>query len=110
MSQITHKKGDTFSLSCVWTDSTGAVIPLTGYTITSKVKVLSGTTFEDTLTVTVIDANAGTFTLSGASTSTAAWPITSGQYGRMYCDIQFVKAGITTTTETFEIVVVQDIT
>ena len=110
MKQISHKRGDTLSLTCTWTDPNGTIIPLTGYTITSQVRVLTGTPFVDDLIVSVVSESGGIFTLSAVPASTVLWPITSGQYGRMFCDVQFSKAGVVVSTETFEIVVLREIT
>ncbi|CAB4125015.1 hypothetical protein UFOVP59_67 [uncultured Caudovirales phage] len=110
MQSISHKQGDTFSASCVWTDSTSTAINLTGYTITSQVRVLSGVIFVDTLSVTITSAVNGAFTVSATPSATASWPVTTGQYNRMFCDIQFSKAGVVVSSETFEIIVVKEIT
>lgn len=110
MVSIEHKQGDTFVVTCTWTDSTGAAIPLTGYTVTSQVKVLKYNTFADNLTVAVVNEANGIFTLTASATATTSWPVTAGQYGRMFCDVQFSKGGIVTSTETFEIIVLREIT
>jgi hypothetical protein len=111
MQQVTHKQGDTFSLSCSWKDPNGTAINLTGYTILSKVRVTTGTTFTDTLTSTITTAASGLFTLSATPTQTASWPLTSGQYGKLYCDVQFTSpTGVVTSSDTFEVVVVEEIT
>ena len=86
MAQIYHKRGDTFSLTCTWTDSSGTAIDLTGYTVESQVRA---TSFVDTLTVTVTDAANGVFTLSATATATADWPATNSLLSRLYCDVQF---------------------
>jgi len=110
MKQIKHKQGDTLLLTCTWTDPNGLVVDLTNYTITSKVKVVAGTLFEDTLTTDITSPASGIFILSATATDTALWPVTSGQYGRMFCDVQFSKDSVVVSTETFEIVVLLDIT
>ena len=107
MQSINFKRGDTFSLDCTRKDSGGTAINLTGYTITSSVKM--GGSFSDTLTVTVTDAAAGQFTLTKAAASTASWPISS-EDSTVLCDVQFVLAGVIKSSETFSIYVVEDIT
>ena len=107
LKSINFKRGDTFSLECTRKDSSGVPINLTGYTITSTAKV--GTSFSDVLTVTIINAAAGIFTLTETATNTAAWPISSDA-SIMYCDVQFVLSGVVKSSETFVINVIEDIT
>jgi len=107
MAQIYHKRGDTFSLTCTWTDSLGAAIDLTGYTVESQVRAVS---FVDTLTTTITDVTNGVFTLTATATATADWPVTDSLSSKLFCDIQFTKGTTVTSTETFQIVVVEDIT
>ena len=107
MADIYHKKGDTLSYSCSWKDSTGTAINLTGYTIASQVRA---TGFVGNLTVTITDAVNGLFTLSATATQTATWPVTDGASSRVFCDIQFTLGAVVVSTETFQIIVVQDIT
>lgn len=106
MSQIYHKRGDTFSLTCVWRDSLGTPINISGYTIASQVRT---DTFVDTLVITVTDAVNGAFTVTKAAPFTALWPLTSYQ-SSLLCDIEFSIGGVVVSSETFEIVVSQDIT
>lgn len=110
MESLNHKQGDTLTITGTWTDSSGVVIDLTGYTIASQVRVVTGTTFVDDLTAAIVSAAEGSFSVSATATQTALWPITKGQYGRTYCDIQFSKAGVVVSSDTFEIVVLRDIT
>lgn len=107
MAGIYHKRGDTFSLTCTWTDSLGTAINLTGYTFKSQVRA---TSFVDTLTVTVTDAANGVFTIAATATATANWPVTDSLSSKLFCDIQFTNGTTVTSTETFQIVVVEDIT
>jgi hypothetical protein len=107
MQSINFKRGDTFSLDCTRKDSGGTAINLTGYTITSSVKM--GGSFSDTLTVTVTNAAAGQFTLTKAAANTASWPISTDD-SPLLCDVQFVLSGTVKSSETFEIDVVEDIT
>lgn len=107
MAQIYHKRGDTLSLNCSWKDSTGTAVNLTGYTVESQVRAVN---FSDTLVVTVTNAAAGEFTISRAAASTALWPVTSSNDSRLFCDIQFTTGSVVTSSQTFQIIVVEDIT
>lgn len=107
MADFYHKRGDTLSCGCAWKDNAGAAINLTGYTIASQVRA---TGFVDNLTITVTDAVNGLFTLSATATQTSSWPITDGASSRMFCDIQFTVGAVVVSTDTFQIIVVQDIT
>ena len=107
MAEIYHKKGDTLSYSCSWKDSSGVAIDLTGYTLNSQVRA---TNFVDTLTVAVTSAVNGLFTLSATATQTASWPVTDGLLSRLFCDVQFTTGSVVVSTETFQLVIAQDIT
>jgi len=107
MADIYHKKGDTLSYSCSWKDSAGTAINLTGYTIKSQVRAVG---FVGDLTATVTNAANGLFTLSATATQTAAWPITDGAASQVFCDIQFTIGSVVVSSETFQIIVIQDIT
>jgi hypothetical protein len=107
MADISHKKGDTLSYACSWKDSSGVAINLTGYTLACQVRA---TNFVDTLTTTVTSAVNGLFTLSATATQTATWPVTDGSLSRLFCDVQFTVGAVVVSTETFQIVIVQDIT
>jgi len=75
---------------------------ITSWEIQSKVR--QGTTFVDTLTVTKIDAVNGVYQVKKADTT--AWPAKT-----LSMDIQYtLPSGQITSTETFEIVCVADIT
>lgn len=106
MAQIYHKRGDTFSLSCVWNDATETPVDLSGYTILSQVRT---DTYVDNLVVTVTDAVNGEFTVTRAAPFTALWPLTNYQ-SNLLCDIEFSIGGVVVSSETFEIIVSQDIT
>lgn len=107
MPQIYHKRGDTLSLTCTWVDSTDTPIDITSYTVESKVKA---TNFTDTLTVTKTDPTNGEFVLSATATATESWPVSEGKASYLFCDVQFTLSGVVTSTETFQIVVLEDIT
>lgn len=106
MSQIYHKRGDTLSLLCIWKDASGNPVDLTGYTIASQVRA---TNFVDSLTVTITDAVNGKFSVTRTATGTSSWPI-SNSVSRVYCDIQFTTGTTVISSQTFEVVVLEDIT
>lgn len=106
MSQVYHKKGDTFTLICVWKDALGVPVDLSTYSIASQVR---STKFVDNLSVTVIDAANGKFSVSRSAADTSSWPV-SNSVSRVFCDIQFTKGSIVTSSETFEVIVLEDIT
>lgn len=107
MAIIYHKKGDTLSYSCSWKDSAGVAINLTGYTINSQVRA---TSFVGTLTTTITSAVNGLFTLSATATETATWPVTDGALSSLFCDVQFTVGAVVVSTDTFQIIIAQDIT
>lgn len=107
MAQFYHKAGDTFSLNARWVDRTNNPISLLGYTIKSQVRAVN---FVDTLVVTITNASLGLFTLTRAATSTVTWPVTTSQESRLFCDVQFTTGSVVASTETFQIIVLQDIT
>lgn len=107
MSQIYHKRGDTFSHLCTWQDSSGSPIDITSHAIASKVKAVN---FEDTLSVTKTDAANGQFTLSATASETASWPVTTSDSSRLFCDIQFTVGSTVVSSETLQIIVIEDIT
>jgi hypothetical protein len=107
VAQIYHKRGDTLSLSCQWTDSNNTPINLTGYTITSQVRAVG---FVDDLTIVITSAVSGQFVLSATATDTSTWPVTSSQASRTFCDVQFQVGSDVVSSETFQVIVLEDIT
>ena len=108
METIKHKRGDTYSLQCTYTDAAGAAIDLTGYTINSKARDEDGVLLFSVTTgagITVTDAAAGQFTLQVEATATDDWePALYAQ------DIEYVLAGVVKSSETFYINVIADVT
>jgi hypothetical protein len=100
MESRTIKRGDTLLLSCTRRDGAGVPVVLTGMTITAKVRYRS---FSEPLTVALVDPANGVFSLS--STNTAAWPVAT-----LKCDVQFVSGTVVTSSQTFAIVVEEDVT
>jgi len=103
MATITHKRGDTFELSCTL-ENEGNIVDITNFTITSQLRLPDDTLLQ-ALTVTVTDAAAGAFTLSATATETEGWDVASYQ-----CDIEFIDDGEVNSSETFVLNVIKDIT
>lgn len=103
---INFKRGDTLSMTCQRLTAAAAAFNLVGYTMAATVR---NGGFSQALTVTVTDASLGQFTLSQTATNTALWPISDDDDSVMYCDIQFTSGSVE-STETFKIVVREDIT
>ena len=104
MATITHKRGDTFELSCTL-ENEGVAVDITNFTITSQVRG-SDDVLLQALTVTKTDAGAGAFTLSATSTQTESWGVQT-----YLCDIEFIEGGgEVNSSQTFEISVIKDIT
>lgn len=104
MAAFAHKRGDTFVLNSD-VASNGLAADITNWTISSQIRDM-GDTIVQNLTATVTDAVNGRLTLSATPSQTALWPV-----GQMFCDIEFTDgSGIVTSTETFTINVLLDIT
>lgn len=110
MATITHKQGDTLELT-FQLKRDGSAVNITNYTITSQLRdstdaLLTTDNFNGSLTYTLINATAGQFQLSASSTATAEWDT------RTYdCDVQIVDGdNETSSSETFQIKVIKDIT
>lgn len=103
---ITFKRGDTLSMTCQRLTSSSTAFDLTGYTIAAKVR---NGGFSESLTVSMPSPPTGQFTLSQTATNTALWPVSDDDDSVMYCDIQFTSGSVE-STETFKIIVREDIT
>lgn len=88
------KRGDTLNLDVM--DDT---IDLSATDIESAVQLGS---FYEELTVSNIDAGAGTYSLSG---DTRNWPL-----GSVDCDIKYTVSGDVIHTSTFQIMIIQAVT
>lgn len=103
MQKIHHKRGDTFFIANRLTQD-NAPIDLTGWTVRSQVR--DGDTLVQSLTYAVAVAADGQYTLTAPAASTASWPVKT-----LLCDIEYTSPGGTvTSTETFQIVVIRDVT
>jgi hypothetical protein len=103
MKSITNfKRGDTFSLACIYKVDNVAT-SVSAYDIDSQVRDSQGNLIQ-TLTVTKLPET-GSFTLTADAEDTASWP-----QSVLKCDLQFSENGIVRSTETFNVVVVNEIT
>lgn len=103
MSYLQFKRGDTFKLSVLLTDSNGDAVDITGYTIESQIRQPTGELISS-LTATITDATGGAFELE--DTDTQEWPI-----GCQFQDIQYTDTGgDVNSTQTIKVDVKEDIT
>ena len=104
MATITHKRGDTFAIACT-IENAGVAVDITGWTVASQARGTDDAVLQ-TFTVTVTDAENGSFAISATSTQTEAWAL-----GNYSVDIEFIdEAGEVNSTETFTLSVIRDIT
>ena len=114
MSNLTVKKGDTFSVLCQRVDENNNPLSTSGYTITSKVNTIG--TFTQSLTVTPINTALGQFTINATATDTLDWPVfqaldgTTSKMNIIYCDVQYASGSYVESTDTFSIYVIEDVT
>ena len=94
-------------MTCVWKDTGGTPIDITSVTIESDIK---GVNFSQAVTVAKTDPTNGVFTCSVTAANTANFPITDCKAANLYWDIQFTTLSFVTSTETVQIVVLEDIT
>lgn len=108
MEEIYHKRGDTYTYYARWTQGDSDLpVNLTGLVITSQIRSEG---FVDNLVVTVTDAANGEFTISASADSTKLWPITDSIASRLFSDIQIVDGTNVVSSETFQIILLEDIT
>ena len=102
MQQVTHKRGDTFSLD-LEVSQDDSPLDLTGYTITSQIRTQHDVLVAD-LTVTV--TNAATGQVSVSSESTTDWPT-----GEHLWDVEFYDGSSSRwSIETVQVKVLPDVT
>ena len=100
MQTINFKRGDTFSLICTYkVDGTAA--NLDAITITSQLRSSSDGLIENLIVEKLVET--GKFLLK--SLDTTGW-----QPNLLSCDIQFVEGGVIRSTNTFNVLVVKDVT
>jgi len=100
--QFTVTRGDTFVAEATYTDSTGAVVDLTGFSVACEARA-NGRVYPFTCVVT--DASAGVYTISAAAGTTRLW-----EPGEYEADIQYTVGSVVSSTDIFPVVVVKDIT
>lgn len=106
MTELQHKRGDTFVLQCEAKNDSGTAINLTGWTIKAQIKaqVRGRWSFADTFVVSVTNAASGTFKITKSDTK--SWPV-----GLAYMDIEYTDgSGRIMSTETICVTVVADVT
>lgn len=102
MATINFKRGDTFSLSCVYKVDDVAV-SVTPMTISAQLRNSDGDLVQQlTVTKTV---GTGTFTLVASAVQTALWNLTL-----LKCDIQITQNDIVRSSSTFYVKVIEDVT
>lgn len=106
--KIQHKRGDTFIAECIYQDDDGEPINLdeTNTTVASQIRTVAGDLVA-TLTFTPadqdIEANVGKYTLRADATQ--SWPV-----GPLLWDIQYSDGDEIASTQTIQILLVEDIT
>lgn len=102
METLRAKVGDTFSLDCTRTDAGGDAVDLTGVTIRSQMR-RAATAID--LTVSAVNLAEGRFALTASAADTADW--VPGLYK---CDVEFVDGSTVASTETFSVLLDEDVT
>lgn len=96
------KRGDTMLLTVTYKID-GVATSVSDITINSQIRKQSGVLVDDMVVTKLLGT--GQFTLAPSTSDTSEWPI-----GNLLCDIEFVQSGNIRSTETFGIVVVEEIT
>jgi hypothetical protein len=97
------KRGDTFALVCTWKID-GVPTSIIGLTIASQIRNTYGMTLIDDLTVTPLSGT-GEFVLAPVIPDTSGWAV-----GNLICDIQVTDGDTVRSSDSFLIVVTQDVT
>lgn len=97
------KRGDTMLLTVTYKVD-GTPTSIASIDIASQIRTQSGALI-DSMVVTKSESSTGVFTLAPTNSDTSNWPI-----GNLLCDIEFTQSGNIRSTETFGIVVVEEIT
>lgn len=107
MTDIPHKRGDTFLARCTFANDAGEPVALpTNVQIASSVKSLGGQTRPLVVTKAADQtANPGRFDVAASAAGTAAWPV-----GPLAWDIQYTRGDEVFSTDTFRILPVEDVT
>jgi len=105
MTDIRHKRGDTFFAHCTYADDADKPLPLIGITVTSAVRSISGILKALTVTPANQATKPGEFDVVATAAETASWPA-----GPLSWDVQYEEAGYVFSSETHRILVVEDVT
>ena len=104
MTTINIKQGESFILDGQYTEDDGTTPKsLVGITLSSQIRDSSQNLVEQ-LTVTIVNANLGTFRIA-SPTSTSDWKV-----GKLYWDLLQIENEITSLSATSEIIVERAIT
>lgn len=96
------KRGDTFTLTCTYKVN-GSAVSVDNIDIESQIRTNSGVLITDLIVTKTI--NLGEFILTSAVADTSTW-----QVAVVSCDIQLSEGGSIRSSETFSIVVSDDVT
>ena len=102
MKQIKFKRGDTFSLNCTYKRN-NVPVSVVGFDIDCQIRDRRGV-----LIATLADTKqelTGVFTLEPTIADTSSWPVDV-----LKCDIQLSENGVIRSTDTFLVVVLEEIT
>jgi len=102
MKQIKFKRGDTFSIKCTYKEN-GIPVSVSEFDIDCQIRNKRGA-----LIATLVDTKqelTGVFTLEPTIADTSDWPVDV-----LKCDIQLSENGVIRSTDTFLVVVSEEIT
>lgn len=103
MKSITNfKRGDTLTLTCTYKVD-GVATSVTSIDIYSQIRDSKGSLIQELFVAKQVST--GVFTLLATAEETSLWPISV-----LVCDIQFSEGGTVRSTQTFNIVVNQEVT
>jgi hypothetical protein len=102
MNQISFKRGDTLTLSCVYKVN-GVAASLADLDIKSQIRNLSRTLIYEFDVIK--ETQTGAFTLTAPADDTKLFPLSL-----LFCDVQFTQGDNVRSTQTFNVVVIEDIT
>lgn len=102
---IEVKQGDTLQIDCTWWADAAETTPLdlTGWTLAAWARHSTGQV--EVLTVLIVDAVAGKFSVTATPAQTAAWPI-----GDWMFDVERNRGGVVLSSDTIDLKVLEDIT
>lgn len=98
------KRGDTFAFYAKMVDEAGNPLTLDAEYLKSQVRDANDRLYAN-LVVSKHPTEVGTYLFQSPSANTAVWPI-----GILYLDIQVDNSGVVSSTETFMVEIIKDIT